>query len=596
MFDFPMQLEVTAVADMMGTWNSDESVILNATITLDQNIFSQSEISNGRYIYVFAPEFDKFGQKYNATLPDGTSVDPWFEHPVSTGGGWGTHLDVYWFAWTEEEGRLETLGGIILNLFLRYVKVAWQLSYFVFAITTIIAAGTFYKSDMSGITILYYTVVSLWEILPIDMEFGYYTDRFNGDPLGDWYYMPLFNSLYFAPYGSHTDPWPCFGDPFVTVLGYDESASASIDGISLCLNGTWVWYTGSTLLLPPATYTIQVESEGFHYFDVDGTPFYDNPATITVSEEDMTITVHYYYLPYYGVSSIDSYDGDVYNPDNLVGSHPDGLFATLCGYGPYQYYGWISGVMTEPATGHIYVYGSGNGPLYVYVSSNGYDWNYVSSPYVTSSGWIDCGSYLSPFNYILLTAEDPNYVYSIDLDVVGVYPPGTDFTLTISSGSGGSTTPSPSAYQYAVGTSVAVTANPNSGYVLDYWLLDGQNVGSQNPITVTMYEAHTLQANFRTTPYYWLTVNAYDAYLGEGYPLDPNVWIDGNYIGTAPVSVYLTADWHTVTVDYGPIYDPYWPADVYLVGFTGDYNDYNGNNVYVNLGQDSTVNALYTQW
>jgi hypothetical protein len=271
-----------------------------------------------------------------------------------------------------------------------------------------------------------------------------------------------------------------------------------------------------------------------------------------------------------------------------VGSKPDGLFATIWGYGPYQYYGWISGVMAEPAIGHIYVYGSGSGPLYVYVSSNGYDWNYVSSPYVTS-GWIDCGSYLSPFNYILLTAEDPNSVYSIDLDAVCVYPPDTYFTLTISSGSGGSTTPSPSAYQYAAQTPVAVTANPDSGYVLDYWLLDGQNVGTQNPITVTMNSAHTLQANFRTTPYHWLTVDAYDGYCW--YPLDANIYIDGNYAGTGYAHVQVTEGWHTIWVD-DPVWNPYWSTYTYLWYFTDSYGNGASRPVY----SDTYISAVYYPW
>lgn len=131
------------------------------------------------------------------------------------------------------------------------------------------------------------------------------------------------------------------------------------------------------------------------------------PTIVEITSNE-TITLNYSYLPCCGVSSIDSYDG-VDNPDNLVGTQPDGQFATIWCYGPYQYYGWISGVMTEPAAGHIYVYGSGSGYLYVYVSSNGYDWNYVSDTYVTSGSpyWIDCGSYQNSFNYILLKAEDP---------------------------------------------------------------------------------------------------------------------------------------------------------------------------------------------
>jgi hypothetical protein len=126
----------------------------------------------------------------------------------------------------------------------------------------------------------------------------------------------------------------------------------------------------------------------------------------------------------YWVSSIYDADGAVYNPENLVGSQPDGQFASVQGWGPYQYYGYIVGAMNEQATGHIYMYGGGNGPLYVYVSSNGYNFDLVSTPYVNSGSpyWIDCGIYEGTFNYIAVTAEDPNYIYGIALDSVKVEP------------------------------------------------------------------------------------------------------------------------------------------------------------------------------
>jgi len=62
--------------------------------------------------------------------------------------------------------------------------------------------------------------------------------------------------------------------------------------------------------------------------------------------------------------------------------------------------------------------------LSVYVSSNGYDWNFVSSPYVSSGSpyWIDCGTYQSSFNYILLTADDPSTIYTVNVDSVRVEP------------------------------------------------------------------------------------------------------------------------------------------------------------------------------
>jgi hypothetical protein len=328
-----------------------------------------------------------------------------------------------------------------------------------------------------------------------------------------------------------------------------------------------------------------------HYWLLNGRYAGSNPTIDVYIYGPQTLQAAFYpEQSHYFAAAIDSYDGDVYNPENLVGWQNDGQFATIWGYGPYQYYGWISAAMNKPATGHIYVYGSGNGPLYVYVSSNGYNWEFVSSAYPGTS-YFDCGSYLSPFNYIKLTAEDPYSVYSLDLESVRVYPPGTYFTLTISSGSGGSTTPSPGTYQYAVETPVAVTANPNSGYVLDYWLLDGQNVGSQNPITVTMNSNHTLQANFRTTPYHWLTVDAYDAYLGYGYPLYPNIYIDGTYAGTGYVHIQVADGYHSVTADEW-VWNEYWYTWSPLYCFSDGY----GNGDYRPIYSDTTITAWYLPW
>jgi len=246
--------------------------------------------------------------------------------------------------------------------------------------------------------------------------------------------------------------------------------------------------------------------------------------------------------------------------------------------------------MNAQAAGHIYLYGYGDGPLYVYASSNGYSFDLVSVPYVSSGSpyWIDCGTYLSPFNYIAVTAEDPNYFYSIALDSVRVEPP-TYHTLTVSSGSGGSTTPSPGAYQYAEGTPVAVTANPDSGYVLDYWLLDGNNAGTQNPITVTMNSDHTLQANFREgAVYHWLTVDAYDGYFGN--PLYPGIWIDGNWAGYGYASIQVTEGWHTVLVE-DPVWNDYGFYD-YFSYFTDGYGNGASRPVY----SDTYITAVYYPW
>jgi hypothetical protein len=50
--------------------------------------------------------------------------------------------------------------------------------------------------------------------------------------------------------------------------------------------------------------------------------------------------------------------------------------------------------------------------------------------------------------------------------------------------------------EYPAGTVVQVTATPASNSSLLYWLLDGNNVGDMNPITVTMDKPHQLVAVF----------------------------------------------------------------------------------------------------
>jgi len=73
------------------------------------------------------------------------------------------------------------------------------------------------------------------------------------------------------------------------------------------------------------------------------------------------------------------------------------------------------------------------------------------------------------------------------------------YTLTITSTSGGTTDPVPDSYSYNEGNVVSVTALPDSSYILDHWELDEVDVGSANPINVTMDSDHTLHVVFKET-------------------------------------------------------------------------------------------------
>jgi hypothetical protein len=329
------------------------------------------------------------------------------------------------------------------------------------------------------------------------------------------------------------------------------------------------------------------------YWLLDGQNAGNSPSIDVYMNNHHSLQAFFTTAPsYWFVSSIDSYGGYVYSPNSLAGYQPDGRFAQLQGYGQYQD-AWIVGVMNAQAAGRIYLYGFSSGypstHLYVYVSNGGI-WNYVSDQYLTPSSpqWIDCGTSLTPFSYILIgLADDQEYSY-LELDAVRVEPP-VNHTLTISSGSGGSTNPLPGAYQYAEGTLASVTAIPESGYVLDYWLLDGQNVGGQNPITVTMNSDHNLQAVFRQGTYYWLTVDAYDGYAGN--PVYPNIYVDGNWAGCGYAHIQVTEGWHTVWVDEW-VWNEYLGCYDYLAYFTDGYGNGSSRPVYA----DTYLTAIYYPW
>ena len=67
--------------------------------------------------------------------------------------------------------------------------------------------------------------------------------------------------------------------------------------------------------------------------------------------------------------------------------------------------------------------------------------------------------------------------------------------ISINNSTMGTTDPSPGDYWYSYGASVSVTASEYDGYALEKWVLDGTNE-STNPISVSMTEAHSLQAVF----------------------------------------------------------------------------------------------------
>ncbi len=139
---------------------------------------------------------------------------------------------------------------------------------------------------------------------------------------------------------------------------------------------------------------------------------------------------------------------------------------------------------------------------------------------------------------------------------------------------------------YNPGDTVEVTATPsNENYEFDHWLLD-QQVVTDNPISVTMDGDHSIEACFRCvgTPYYWVTIEGFSDYFGQAYPC---VSVDGQNVGTAPVSVYLSQGYHSITWS-----DPYsYGYNWYITSIDDGYS----NGDYRPIFSDSCIIAYYDQ-
>jgi hypothetical protein len=82
--------------------------------------------------------------------------------------------------------------------------------------------------------------------------------------------------------------------------------------------------------------------------------------------------------------------------------------------------------------------------------------------------------------------------------------------------------------------------------------------------------------------YHWLSVGAGHC---MGYPLYPNIYIDGNLVGVGCVQVQVLEGWHSVSVD-----DPYWYGYYcYLWYLTDGY----GNGEYRPIYTDTWIGAVY---
>jgi hypothetical protein len=180
----------------------------------------------------------------------------------------------------------------------------------------------------------------------------------------------------------------------------------------------------------------------------------------------------------------------------------------------YIFYGRsTSALPTPPDPGYVHV-SSGTG--YVETSISLFPPN---PPYFTGNGKI-C---IYEFNVTAVPPTPGKYTSNLIIDTIDTYlldgetgdevqgvikengyyeisRPGPKYSLTISATSGGTTDPIPGVHIYDSGTVVSVAALPAANYAFDHWELDTVNIGSDNPVDVTMDANHALHAAFVFSP------------------------------------------------------------------------------------------------
>jgi parallel beta-helix repeat protein len=94
-----------------------------------------------------------------------------------------------------------------------------------------------------------------------------------------------------------------------------------------------------------------------------------------------------------------------------------------------------------------------------------------------------------------------------------------NYTLTIVGAVGGNTSLLPGTYNYPAGQVVNVSATVDAGYVFSYWILDGSEAGSANPLPVVMDGNHTLAPIFSSAGYVYVYIRADGSIDPAGVPI-----------------------------------------------------------------------------
>jgi hypothetical protein len=312
------------------------------------------------------------------------------------------------------------------------------------------------------------------------------------------------------------------GNVTVNPRTYTLTITATAGGSTNPVPGTYTYNEGTNVQVtanPDANYKLA-------YWELNGNNVGStSPITITMNAS-YTLKAYFALITY--TLTITAMSGGTTNPAPGTYTYSSGQYASVEALPSANYFfdHWVLDGSNVGSANPISVYMNNNRALQAVFSlincsltitaSAGGTTNPVPSTYIYANGSSVQVTAFPALNYKFvkwqLNGSDSGSAnpYTIVMDanytLHAVFQQLT-YRLTIVSSTGGTTNPAPGLYVYVNGTSASVDAIPDTYYVLDYWLLDGNNVGSADPIGVLMTDDHTLQPVFRQITY-TLTVSS----------------------------------------------------------------------------------------
>jgi len=298
-----------------------------------------------------------------------------------------------------------------------------------------------------------------------------------------------------------------------SLINYTLTITTTAGGTTNPAPGTYVYASGSSAVV---TATPDINYKFIHW-EIDGSNVTDNPITVLMNKN---YTLHaVFQLLTYRLTILSSTGGTT---DPAPGTHTyvNGTYASVTAI-PDEHYlldYWmldgnpagsanpISVLMTDDHTLQpIFVLcnytltitatvGGTTDPTpgtYTYTAETTVEVTAISDAGYSFDHWVLDGS---PSG----SANPTNILMNSDHNLEAVF--AETHTLVLSESEGGTTDPQSGTYVYETPTNVVVEAIPLADYSFDHWKFDGEDIGSDNPITVYVGSSHTLQAVFVYSP------------------------------------------------------------------------------------------------